>query len=158
MDNWDPNSIDFKFLNNFFIKFKDILEDYDILNDEICKNELSNIQNIIEKHEKPFNHVQNVLNFKNVFENLKKYDIVLVAYENEKDNTLKNVLTKIEKDKKYFSIAVIIGPEGGIDISEIEQLKANINNIEIVTLGKRILRTETASLAVLSMMLYELED
>ena len=63
MDNWDPNSIDFKFLNNFFIKFKDILEDYDILNDEICKNELSNIQNIIEKHEKPFNHVQNVLNF-----------------------------------------------------------------------------------------------
>ena len=102
--------------------------------------------------------VQNLLNFKNVFENLKKYDIVLVAYENEKDNTLKNVLTKIEKDKKYFSIAVIIGPEGGIDISEIEQLKANINNIEIVTLGKRILRTETAPLVISSNILYELEE
>ena len=63
MDNWDPNSIDFKFLNNFFIKFRGILEDYDILNDEICKNELSNIQNIIAKHEKPFSHVKNVLNF-----------------------------------------------------------------------------------------------
>ena len=102
--------------------------------------------------------VHNVLNFKNVFENLKKYDIVLVAYENEKNNTLKNVLNKVESNNKYYNIAVIIGPEGGIDPSEIEQLKSNVSNVEIVTLGKRILRTETAPLVISSNILYQLEE
>ncbi len=101
--------------------------------------------------------VQNLLNFKNVFENLKKYDIVLVAYENEKNNTLKNVLKKLKDENKVLNLAVLIGPEGGIDINEIEELKNNISNVQIVTLGKRILRTETAPLVISSNILYELE-
>ena len=48
----------------------------------------------------------------------------------------------------------MIGPEGGFDKSEIEKLK----EIPIVSLGKRILRTETAGEAVLSMVMYELGD
>ena len=102
--------------------------------------------------------VQNLLNFKNVFENLKKYDIVLVAYENEKNNTLKNVLKKLKDENKVLNLAVLIGPEGGIDINEIEELKNNISNVQIVTLGKRILRTETAPLVISSNILYELEE
>ena len=102
--------------------------------------------------------VQNVLNFKNIYENLKKYDIVLVAYENEKYNTLKSVLKKIKIYKENYNIAVIIGPEGGFDDTEIAELKNKITNIEIITLGKRILRTETAPLVISSNILYELEE
>ena len=99
--------------------------------------------------------VNNVINFQNIFENVKDYDILLVAYENEKDNTLKEVLKKY-KNKENIKIAVIIGPEGGMDESEINICKDN--KFISITLGKRILRTETAPLVVSSNILYELED
>jgi len=54
------------------------------------------------------------------------------------------------------SVAFMIGPEGGFDKSEIKLLENN--GINIVTLGKRILRTETAGEAVLSMVMYEIGD
>ena len=100
--------------------------------------------------------VNNVTSFKNIFKNLKEYDIVLIAYENEQNNSLKRVLKQIKS--KNIKIAVLIGPEGGIDIEEINYLKANIDNIEIITLGKRILRTETAPIVISSNILYELEE
>ena len=99
--------------------------------------------------------VNNVINFKNIFEKVQDYDIVLVAYEEEKENTLKSILTNF-KEKSGLKIAVIIGPEGGIDESEIELCKEN--RFTLVTLGKRILRTETAPLVISSNILYELED
>ena len=98
--------------------------------------------------------VNSIINFQNVFEKIKDYDIVLVAYENEKENTLKNALKNLtNKENKH--IAVMIGPEGGIDQQEIEMCKTN--RIQPITLGKRILRTETAPLVVVSNILYELE-
>lgn len=99
--------------------------------------------------------VNNVINLKNIFEKTEDYDIVLVAYENEANNTLKSVLNTLE-NRKNIKIAVLIGPEGGIDESEIEICK--INNVVPVSLGKRILRTETAPLVISSNILYELED
>ena len=99
--------------------------------------------------------VNNIINFKNIFEKIEDYDIVLVAYENEANNTLKFVLNTLE-NRKNIKIAVIIGPEGGIDDSEIEMCTKN--NVIPVTLGKRILRTETAPLVISSNILYELED
>lgn len=98
--------------------------------------------------------VNEITNFKNIFKKLEEYDIVLIAYENEKENTLKRVLKAINKTKEILKIAVLIGPEGGIDESEIEQLA----NYEIITLGSRILRTETAPLVASSNILYELEE
>lgn len=100
--------------------------------------------------------VNNIINFKNIFENVKDYDIVLVAYENESKNTLKSVLKDLDKSNKNLKIAVIIGPEGGIDEQEIKE--CNLNNIISVTLGNRILRTETAPIVIASNILYELED
>ena len=50
---------------------------------------------------------------------------------------------------------MVIGPEGGLDEAEIRDLKEN--GAEVITLGKRILRTETASLNILSVLMYELE-
>lgn len=101
--------------------------------------------------------VNYIINFKNLFEKLQEYDIVLIAYEKEKNNTLKNVLKNINYNAKQLRIAVLIGPEGGIDDFEIELLKEN-KNFNIITLGKRILRTETAPLVVSSNILYELEE
>lgn len=95
-----------------------------------------------------------LINMKKVCESISKYDIVLVAYENEKENTLKSELKKIKTTNK-LNIGIIIGPEGGIDPKEIFELKNC--GAKIITLGSRILRTETASLVVLSNIIYEIE-
>lgn len=100
-------------------------------------------------------NINNIININKLCEGLEKYDLVLVAYENEKINTLKNELTKIKNNKKV-KIAVIIGPEGGIDKAEIEQLEKY--SAKIVTLGNRILRTETVALNMLSIIMYELDS
>lgn len=75
------------------------------------------------------------------FEN---YDMVIVPYECEEEYTLKNLLRKNEKTPE--KILYIIGPEGGFNPEEIEYLKDK--GASIVTLGKRILRAETASIVV----------
>lgn len=93
-------------------------------------------------------------NLKNIYENLSGYDIVLVAYEKEENTTIKQVLRKIAH-KKNAKIAIIIGPEGGMEQEEIEQLtKAGA---KVVSLGKRILRTETAPIVVTTIIIYEWE-
>lgn len=100
--------------------------------------------------------VNDILSIKNVCNLCSKYDIVIVAYEKEKENKLRNELEKLkEKNLEFLKIAVLIGPEGGIDELELEKLKES--GAKIVTLGKRILRTETVALSVLSIILYELE-
>lgn len=101
--------------------------------------------------------VNDVINVKNVYQIIQKYDIVLVAYENEKENTLKEQLRNIKNDKDMkVKIGIVIGPEGGIEEQEIKNLKEN--GAKIITLGKRILRTETVALNVLSVIMYELES
>ena len=98
--------------------------------------------------------INNIVKFKDIFNVLKDYDAFLVAYEKEKENTLKKELIKL-KEVSSPKDAVLIGPEGGIDDEEIKILKTN--NTKIITLGKRILRTETAPLAISSIIQYELE-
>ena len=98
--------------------------------------------------------INNIQSIKNICNLCTEYDIVIVAYENEKQNKLKYELEKLDHNKE-LKIAVLIGPEGGIDVSEIQQLKEN--GAKIVTLGNRILRTETVALHVLSVIMYELE-
>ena len=84
---------------------------------------------------------------------LKNFDLAFAPYECEDQNKLKSVLTSKNSVK---TIAFMIGPEGGYDLHETELLQKNA--IPTVTLGKRILRTETAGEAVLSMIMYELGD
>ena len=98
--------------------------------------------------------INGIINIKKVCELIKDYDIILVAYENETQNSLKEQL-KIIKENKIKKIGIIIGPEGGLEIDDVELLKAN--GAKVVTLGKRILRTETVALNVLSNIIYELE-
>ena len=80
-----------------------------------------------------------------------------MAYEEEKQNTLKQELKKLRNIKnKTIKIGIVIGPEGGIDKEEIDLLKQS--GAKIVTLGERILRTETVALSILSIIMYELEE
>lgn len=73
-----------------------------------------------------------------------QYDLAIVPYECEEDSSLRNILNGLkEKPKK---IVYIIGPEGGFDLEEIEFLKEK--GVKPVSLGKRILRAETASIIV----------
>ena len=99
--------------------------------------------------------INNVITLDKIDKNM--HDVILVAYENEKKNTLKNELKEIKKaNYKNVNIAIVIGPEGGIDKTEIEVLKQK--QAKIVTLGDRILRTETVALNMLSIIMYELEN
>lgn len=83
-----------------------------------------------------------------------EFDLILLAYENEKENTLKQELKKI-KLSQGLKIGVIVGPEGGLDLKEVEILVTQ--GAKKITLGKRILRTETASIMVMSNIIYEYE-
>lgn len=101
--------------------------------------------------------INEVQSIKNICNLCTEYDIVLVAYENEKENKLKYEITRWkEKPRKNLKIGVVIGPEGGIDTEEIDLLKEK--GAKIVTLGNRILRTETVAFNILSIIMYEMEE
>jgi 16S rRNA (uracil1498-N3)-methyltransferase len=93
------------------------------------------------------------ISFDNSISYLKNLDLAIIPYENEKHYGLKNILkTRTDINK----IGVFIGPEGGFTSNEID--KCLINNIHPVTLGPRILRTETAGFVAAAIILYELGD
>lgn len=82
-----------------------------------------------------------------------KLDVRILPYENQRGMAhTREVFGSI---KKGASVGIFIGPEGGYDSSEIELAKGKM---EMVSLGNRILRTETAGLCVLSMLQYAVED
>lgn len=97
--------------------------------------------------------VDNVINISSLCNKIKEYDLFIVAYEEEREITLKQIL---KENKNIKSIGILVGPEGGIDKKEIESLKQN--GACIVTLGNRILRTETAPIVITANIVYELEN
>ncbi len=86
-----------------------------------------------------------------------QFDLVLVAYENEQELGLKTLLRE-KLHSPVQSIALLIGPEGGLELEEVNFVLNSNKNSYSVSLGKRILRTETAGMAMLAMLMYELED
>lgn len=76
----------------------------------------------------------------------------LFFYEKENNRSLKQALT----ERNFETVSVIIGPEGGFEDSEAEQ--ARELNIPTVSLGKRILRCETAPSCALSAILYQTDN
>lgn len=86
---------------------------------------------------------------------IKDYDVFYVAYENKTGETLADSLCKI-KGKKTKKVAVMIGSEGGFSADEIEMLE--MAGAKIVSLGSRILRTETASISCTALVMGLLEN
>lgn len=97
--------------------------------------------------------IKPIMTLDDVIQVSKEFDLFFVPYECEEQKTLREVLLS-KKDVK--TVGFVIGPEGGFDPTETEKLKNS--GIPTVTLGKRILRTETAGEAVLAMTMYEIGD
>lgn len=97
-------------------------------------------------------NVTGVIDIKDVFKFVKN-NILLIAYEEDKDISLKNTIEKIKKEYRDFEIYILLGPEGGFDKEEVDYLVKN--GALSVGLGKRILRAETASISFLSILQYE---
>ncbi|MCI8999752.1 MAG: 16S rRNA (uracil(1498)-N(3))-methyltransferase [Clostridia bacterium] len=100
--------------------------------------------------------VHSIISLKNVYEKLLEYDIVVIAYEEENETTIKQVLQELNHEM-LKKVAVVIGSEGGLDFHEVDFLR-KLPNAKIVTLGKRILRTETAPLVLASVIMYEFNE
>ncbi len=96
--------------------------------------------------------VEPVRSLKDVLIQCKDYDKCIMLWEMEKENTIKKFL---QANKDIKSLLVLIGPEGGFSHDEAELAKSS--GFQTVTIGNRILRTETAGIAVLSMIEYEFE-
>lgn len=97
--------------------------------------------------------IKNVMTFKEAVAYAKEMEVKLIPYElAEGMQSTKEIIAGLVPGQR---VAVFIGPEGGFEESEIEEAKAA--GIQPITLGKRILRTETAGLTVLSWIMYHLE-
>lgn len=85
---------------------------------------------------------------KQALERAAQADKALLFYENEQAFTLKQAL-----QGPYRTVSLLTGPEGGLEESEVEL--ARNTGLQICTLGKRILRCETAPLCALSAVMYD---
>jgi len=97
--------------------------------------------------------IHDVISIENIAKNQHLFDILIVPYEKEKKQMInKDIL------KGKSKIAILIGPEGGFEQDEIEIIKKEVNNVQIVSLGKRILRAETATLSTVSIVMHEVNE
>ena len=97
-----------------------------------------------------------VCDVNSAIEYAKGFDKIIVPYELSAGESFEDTRKVMGSVKGLKDIAVFIGPEGGFDDSEIEALK--VAGADVISLGRRILRTETAGMTVLSWLVYLLED
>ena len=98
--------------------------------------------------------VMSVKTYKEALEMAKNLDVVLVPYECAEG--MDHTKELIQSIKPGQSVGIFIGPEGGFDDKEIEM--AQSAGIIPITMGRRILRTETAGFTILSWLMYHLEQ
>ncbi|MBO7515364.1 MAG: 16S rRNA (uracil(1498)-N(3))-methyltransferase [Lachnospiraceae bacterium] len=97
--------------------------------------------------------VSGVLSFAEAVREAGATDLFLVPYENEKGmEETRRILSQVKPGQ---SIAIMIGPEGGFDDEEIRQAKEAGGHS--ISLGRRILRTETAGMCLLSVLMFQLD-
>lgn len=128
------------------------------LDEKKKKSKLARWQSIAESAAKQSGRtvipeVKAVMNFDDALKYAETLDVLLVPYECA--DSLKKLREKIDGLKTGMSVGIFIGPEGGYEEKEIE--KAKEHGGEIVSLGKRILRTETAAIASLSICMFNIE-
>ena len=90
------------------------------------------------------------ITFKQMLDRVKQYDLIIFANETEDNGGLQNLV------KKGLKIALIVGSEGGFSAQEIEQIKQV--GAKSISMGKRILRAETAAISLSACVLYELGE
>ena len=86
----------------------------------------------------------------------KQKDVVLFLWEGEQEQSIRQVLSDLDFHNRDISVGLFIGPEGGFSENEVKQaVKAGC---VLVTLGKRILRMETAAVTAAALVLYQAGD
>ena len=101
--------------------------------------------------------VKEPITFDEVLNEIKEMDLFIVPYENAENFGIKGLINELGDNKKSIKkVGIMVGPEGGFEEEEIEKLKEG--NAYVVTLGSRILRTETAGFVATSLVQYELGD
>jgi len=93
--------------------------------------------------------IHTIIHYNELLKETEKHDFSLIFWEDEKHNTIKKVLNKKQKTNK---IIYIIGPEGGFSLEEISLAKNR--DISLVSLGKYVVRSETAAIFALSIFNY----
>lgn len=129
------------------------------LDDKKAKSKIQRWQQISEAAAKQSKRgiipkVTDVMSFTQALQYAADMDVKLIPYELAEGMPYTKEI--IDNLKPGESIAIFIGPEGGFEEKEIEQAKAA--QVTPITLGKRILRTETAGFTVLSWIMYRLEQ
>ncbi len=98
--------------------------------------------------------------FNEVMNDIRNIDLLLVPYENAEGFGIKTLFNSFNKEganlENIKKVGIFVGPEGGFEEEEIDNLKKE--GAKIITLGKRILRTETAGFVAASLIQYELSD
>lgn len=95
--------------------------------------------------------IMNVMSYKEALLFAEKLDLFLVPYESK--NGMADTVSALKEIKSGMSVGILVGPEGGFDEKEIDE--ALSHKAKIISLGKRILRTETAAITAVGMcMLY----
>ena len=128
------------------------------LDDKKKKSKVSRWQTISESAAKQSKRntipeIYDVLTYKQAMEKAKEMDVFLVPYESK--NGMEDTKTALSQIKSGMSVGILIGPEGGFDEKEVEL--AFKNGGKVVSLGKRILRTETAAITSVSMCMLHAE-
>ena len=128
------------------------------LDDKKAKKKIERWQQIAESAAKQAGRgvipeVKDVLSFKEALKYAKDLDVVLIPYELAEG--MKETKQLISEIKPGQSVGIFIGPEGGFEREEVET--AIGEGAKAITLGKRILRTETAGLTTLSVLMFHLE-
>ena len=98
-------------------------------------------------------NVHAVMCFKEAFEYAKTLDVLLLSYESK--NGMQDTFDMLEDLRAGQSIGVFIGPEGGFSSDEIELVE---DSVKLISLGHRILRTDTAAICSLSMLMLKCEE
>ncbi len=97
--------------------------------------------------------VYNVMNYKQALAMASELDVFIVPYECK--NGMKSTIEALGKIKRGMSVGILIGPEGGFELNEIDAATEH-GGLQI-SLGKRILRTETAAITAVGMCMLHAE-
>ena len=97
-------------------------------------------------------NIHPVMSYKEAIAYAFQSEACLIPYENE--NGMEGTKAALKKIRGKESVSILIGPEGGFAPEEIEAVKSRG---EVISLGKRILRTDTAAITAMSMVMMEME-
>lgn len=145
------------------VEFVPIITDRCVISalDEVSESKLQRWQRIIQEAAEQSGRgrlprLRPVLLFLQACERARYSDLALIPWEEEHRTTLRSVLTSYPANWRPFSVSVFVGPEGGFTNKEMDH--ARRYGITPVTMGPRVLRAETAAIAMTAALFYEFGD